>query len=86
MILFIKAVVDVKETPGTGKKVKYHVANPEVAGKVVSSPDASGYVNVVFEKPVGFSGNSSRGLHKFWACSSTLLFDTPQEAWANKRY
>ena len=86
MILFLKRVPEIKENTYEGKNIKYHVGNPDVAGEVISSADCNGYVEVIFTKPVGFSGNTSRGLNKFWKCSSKLLFNTPEEAWANKRY
>lgn len=64
----------------------YHVANPDIAGRVVSGRSSDGYVDIIFESPVSFSGNPNKGLSCNWKCNSALLYSTSEEAWANKKY
>ena len=76
-----------KETFEAGRKV-YHVANPEVAGIIVPRNEdedgihqlAENYIDVVFVKPVGFSGNPRR-VDKCWKCNIDLLYSS---SWAAK--
>lgn len=62
----------------------YHVANPEVPGKLVGSSlsanDGYVYADVKFEKEVGFSKNLPGGKRKYWRCNLILLFSSPEEA------
>jgi len=64
----------------------YHVANPDIPGRVVSGQSFKGYVDVIFDSPVSFSANPSWGPSCNWSCNSVLLYSTSKEAWANKRY
>ena len=63
----------------------YHVANPDVAGKVLYR-SGDRWVGVMFETPVSFSSNPNRGYEKYWECSANLLHPTSAEAWKHKRY
>lgn len=62
----------------------YHVANPDVRGRVLASYD--GEADVLFDTPVGFSGNQTRGLARDWTCSRRLLHPTSAEAWRHKKW
>jgi hypothetical protein len=68
----------------------YHVANPDVRGVIISdagllppeSRPCDEYVDVVFDTPVGFSGNKEAGLTRNWSCNRNLLYPTREAALA----
>lgn len=65
----------------------YHVANPDVTGYVSRMYKKSPkYVEVLFSKPVEFSGNYVRGSQYYWVCSVDLLFPDSETALKNKKY
>ena len=64
------------------ENVFYHVANPDVPGKVLDIRGAR-WVSIKFDEPVGFSGNPHRGKQEYWDCSADLLFTSAEEARAN---
>lgn len=69
--------------------IVYHVAHPDVQGKItglVQGPSykpGSVWVPVEFETEIEFSGNSRAGKRMHWLCSSHLLFKTSEDARAN---
>ncbi len=65
--------------------IVYHVANPDIRGRIVKKANMIGHVGVEFEREVEFSGNPGRK-EKYWECSKHLLFTTSEEAWKNKKY
>jgi len=63
----------------------YHVANPHVPGTLIGE-EQTGYPQtayVVFDQPVGFSGNVQAGLRREWFCNPELLYRTSEEAVRN---
>lgn len=56
----------------------YHVANPNVPGYILDENEKTAVI--IFDEPVGFSGNPSRGKEKDWICTKSLLFSSPEEA------
>lgn len=66
----------------------YHVANPLVPGRIVGferavpmdGAAAPQIAYVLFQQPVGFSGNPRAGLREDWLCDPALLYRTPEEA------
>jgi hypothetical protein len=83
MLLFLALNPDLQVSLSCDDTV-YHVANPDVAGKV--NYKSGSWVGVTFEEPVYFTGNPDRGFAKFWECSENLLFPTSAEAWKHKKY
>ena len=63
-------------------KTVYHVANPKVAGTTEFTKENKyhHHVLVVFEEPVGFTGNPAAGKRKEWYCNKKLLFSSAEEA------
>lgn len=66
---------DNENKPAIGSVV-YHVANPNISGKVVSYLKTTEDQTIVvrFDDFVIFSGNKARGKSKLWYCNPKLLY------------
>lgn len=66
----------------------YHVAHPDIPGKITgkiisnSYVDGSYWIPVEFSEEVEFSANKGRKSN-FWNCSTHLLFSSSEEARKN---
>lgn len=61
-------------------EVVWHVAHPEIHGHIDGPVDSSGYIDVVFERPVAFPPGSSYRIARYWRCNTDLLFYSPKDA------